>query len=443
MRKVSVIGLGKLGLPLATCLAYKGNNVVGIDIDQFKVNLINQGKSPIYEPGLQALLEKCDTNLKATNDFQSIVDTNVVFMVVSTPSKGDGGYSLEQVLSVAQMIGEVMKSAKEYQVITLVSTVMPGDVENHLKPALERASGKECGKDFGLCYNPEFIALGNVIEGLLNPDFVLIGEYDRRSGDVVEQIYREMCENNPPVERMSIINAEITKISLNSYITMKMTFANILAEMCERYRGADVDAVTKALGRDRRIAPYYLKGALSYGGPCFPRDNRAFYLSAKRVGCEAKFPLVTDELNEQQNERVASLILKELGENDRKVAFLGLSYKPETDVIEESASVKIIQRLLQNGIKVTAYDPAAVATAKEVLGNLVEYSKNVEECVKDADLCVIATPLKEFLELPDILSRINKDNLTIIDCWRILRDKVTQLPLQCKYVGLGLYREPE
>jgi UDPglucose 6-dehydrogenase len=334
-----------------------------------------------------------------------------------------------------------MRTTKKYQVITLVSTVMPGDVENHLKPALEHASGKECGKDFGLCYNPEFIALGNVIKGLLNPDFVLIGEYDKRSGDVVEQVYREMCENNPPMERMSIINAEIAKIALNSYITMKMTFANILAEICERYKGADVDAVTKALGRDRRISPYYLKGALSYGGPCFPRDNRAFYLSAKRVGCEARLPLVIDELNEQQNERVVSLILKELGNKGGKVAFLGLSYKPETDVIEESASIKIIRRLLQSGKKVTVYDPAAMATAKEELGNLVEYSNNMEECVKDADLCVIATPWEDFLELPNILSRINKDHLTIIDCWRILRENVTQLPLQCKYIGLGLYRE--
>jgi len=441
--KVCVVGLGKLGLPFAACLAYKGYDVVGIDIDRSKVNLINQGKSPIYEPRLQELLEKCSTNLRATSEFQAIVDADVVFIVVNTPSKEDGSYSLDQVLSAAQMVGEAMRLTKKYQVIVLVSTVMPGDTENYLKPSLEHVSGKKCGRDFGLCYNPEFIALGNVIEGLLNPDFVLIGEYDRRCGDIVEQIYKKMCENDPPIERMSIINAEIVKIALNSYITMKITFANVLAEICERYEGADIDVVTRALGRDRRVSPYYLKGGLSYGGPCFPRDNRAFYLCAKRVGCDARFALVTDELNEHQNERVASLILKELGDKGGKVAFLGLSYKPGTDVIEESASIKIIKRLLQSGdkVRIIVYDPIAIAATKRVLGEHVEYAENMEECIKDADLCVIATPWQDFLELPDVLSRVNNNDLIIIDCWRMLRDRVAQLPSRCKYIGLGLYRK--
>jgi UDPglucose 6-dehydrogenase len=304
-------------------------------------------------------------------------------------------------------------------------------MENRIKPFLEEVTGKKCGTDFGLCYNPEFIALGDVIRGLLEPDFVLIGESDPLAGSILADMYRHICTNNPPIERTSFINAEIAKIAINSYITMKITFANLLAEICENTVGADVDEVTRIIGRDSRIGAKYLKGGLGYGGPCFPRDNIAFARFAEFVGVKAELPIIVHQTNLSQVKRVIKKI-EQLNLNAAtKIGILGLSYKPDTPIVEESQSIMLAKELSSLGYVVHVYDPLALEEARKVLGDTVIYDKTLESCIKNVDVVVLATPWKLFKTI-DMKGKI------IIDCWRLLRDR-EDLKKNNHYIPLGVY----
>jgi UDPglucose 6-dehydrogenase len=303
------------------------------------------------------------------------------------------------------------------------------------KPLLEKLSGKKCGKDFGLCYNPEFIALGNVIEGLIKPDLVLIGQYDDHAGKLLQNIYEKVCENNPPIVRTSMLNAEIAKIALNSYVTMKISFANMLAEICEEVPGADVDEVTKVLGLDSRIGSKYLKGGLGYGGPCFHRDNKAFCSFAKRYGVNAILAKATDEINVKVSERVVNTVLRLVTNKDAKIVILGLTYKPGTYVVEESQSLIIAKKLAEEGYKVIVHDPMGLGPSKTVLGNLVEYCDSLDECLKEGDVFILTTPWNEYTHLkPEMFKR----NIIFIDCWRLLKEKLGSS--RVKYIALGIGR---
>src|SRR2546421_2996391 len=285
---ISVIGLGKLGAPIAACFAARGFQVNAVDTDAQKVDAIGRGVPPVHEPGLAELLQESKGRLLATQDTEAAVrDSEATFIVVSTPSEADGGFSLRYALATCEAIGRALHNKVSYHLIVLTSTVMPGSTGGEIKSALERASGKRCGKDFGLCYSPEFIALGTVIRDFYHPDFLLIGESDPTAGDLLSDVYARTCKNSPTIARMNFINAEITKLAVNTYITTKISYANMLARLCEKLPEADVNAVTDALGLDTRIGAKYLKGAVSYGGPCFPRDNRALAAPAARVGASS------------------------------------------------------------------------------------------------------------------------------------------------------------
>ena len=231
------------------------------------------------------------------------------FVIVPTPSTKDGTFSTDYVEAVAAEMGSILRTKDAYHLIVITSTVLPGDMKQ-IQDLLERTSGKICAKDFGLCYNPDFIALGSVVRDFLNPDMILIGESDKKAGDALENIHKNLINNKPNIHRMSFYNAELTKIALNSYCTLKITFANTLAEICENMPGGNVDHVTDALGDDSRIGRKYLKGGLSYGGPCFPRDNRAFAKSAEKFGCNTPLAVRTDQINDyHRNERIPNKLL--------------------------------------------------------------------------------------------------------------------------------------
>ena len=284
--------------------------------------------------------------------------SEITLIIVPTPSGPDGMFSTKYVLDAAEQIGAALRKKNEWHLVTLCATVMPGATGGELLPALEAHSGKKCGVDFGLCYNPEFIALGSVIHDMLNPDMILIGESDARSGGLLEKLYKGVCESNPRVQRMNFVNAEITKISVNTYVTTKISYANMLAEVCETVPGADVDVVTSAIGCDSRIGRRYLKGATGYGGPCFPRDNVAFSALARANGVPALLAEATDEINRRQVDRLEELVLSRLPAGG-VAGVLGLSYKPETEVVEESQGMALALRLGKRGVRVVVFDPAA------------------------------------------------------------------------------------
>ncbi len=444
MRGISIVGLGKLGLPMAACLASKGYNVTGVDVSPETVLAVNEGRSPIHEPGLAELLERCRRSLSATDDYDSAVRySDVTFIVVPTPSNDAGGFSTTFVEAAAGSIGRALRSKEGFHVVALTSTVLPGVTQGTVRPLLEGSSGKQCGVDFGLCYNPEFIALGSVIRDFQNPDMVLIGESDRRSGDILSGIYRRVCDNDPAMARMTPYNAELTKIALNTYVTMKITFANTVAELCENVPGGDVDVVTGALGLDSRIGPKYLKGGLGYGGPCFPRDNKALSFFARQVGCQAKLCETTDDVNHHQAERIVRLVQQKMAEVEgKKVALLGLTYKADTDVTEESAALKIATALVQHGAKVQVYDPSVVNGWWRAPGvDNVTYAESAIACLDGAELCILATPWHEFNELTveDFLGNMKRP--VLLDCWRFFDRPEFQDKLDWLAVGLAPAQE--
>jgi len=434
--RISVVGLGKLGLCVAACLAYKGCKVFGVDVDPRKVDSINRGVVPIYEPRLSEMLGTCRDILTATQDYRyAIKNSDVTFIVVNTPSNPDGSYSSKQLIPASREIGHAIKDKNSFHVVAVTSTVLPGITDNIVKPTLEDTSGKRCGTDFGLCYNPEFIALGSVIHDFLNPDLVLIGESDTKSGEVLSRIYRKICENDPKIVRMSVANAELTKIALNSYVTMKISFANTLAEICERLPGGDVDVVTSALGLDKRIGSRYIKGGLGFGGPCFPRDNDAFSFFAKQIGCRARLAEACDQVNKDQIGRIVQIVERKLNGNG-KIAILGLTYKTNTNIIESSQAIDIAKALRGCGHSISVYDPLGMDNAKDLLRDEVEYANSAKECIANADVCIIATPWDEFKKLSPEDFTTEVDRPVIIDCWRILdRNHFSE---KTDYVGIGL-----
>jgi UDPglucose 6-dehydrogenase len=419
--RIAVVGLGKLGAPLAAVMASKGNEVLGIDVNPEAVRLLNEGLAPVEEPGLQDLVTGSRERLTATTDLAAAADSGVSILLVPTPSDERGAFSNEHLLAAIDEIGRGLSGREGYHVLVVGSTVMPGSCDAVIRPAIESASGRRVGETLGLCYSPEFIALGNVIRDMLEPDMVLIGESDSRAGDVHERLYASVCENDPPVRRMSLVNAELTKIAVNTYVTMKISYANALAEMCERLPGADVEAVTDALGLDTRIGRKYLRGAIAYGGPCFPRDNKAFGVLARDLGTEPLLAEATDAVNVAQTDRLARVVESRL-EPGSTVGILGLAYKPYTGVVEESPGVSLARLLGKSGYEVRVYDPAATEAALDALGGLAVGASSVEELLEHSDVVVIATPWPEFAELPiGELGRKGRRTV-VIDCWRLLPD---------------------
>jgi len=431
--KLSIIGLGKLGSPMAAVMAHKGNQVVGVDLNPAFVKAIQEGRPPVNEPGLAEMIQANRERLTATESYEeAILATDVTFIIVPTPSDPDGRFSMRYVLSAAEKIGAALKKKTEWHLVVLSSTVMPGSVGGILQPALEKHSGKKCGPDFGLCYNPEFIALGSVIRDMLRPDMILIGESDERSGAILEALYSQTCESNPRIQRMNYVNAELTKLSVNTFVTTKISYANMLAQVCDTLPGADVDVVTTAIGCDSRIGQKYLKGALGYGGPCFPRDNVAFSALARANGVPALLAEATDALNKRQVPRLADAILARMPKGGT-VGILGLSYKPNTEVIEESQGVGLASHLLAQGVRVAVYDPEAMTNARALLSG-AEFASSAADCARKADVVAITTAWDEFKRLT---SSDFKAGATVLDCWRILpREALGDLTVL--YLGSGL-----
>lgn len=435
---VSVVGLGKLGACMAAAIASRGVRTIGVDVSLTAVQKIQQKLAPVFEPGLAEMIASCDGKLDATVDLASAIrQTNITFVVVPTPSNPDGSFSLEYVVAAMGPIGRALRDKSGRHTVVLTSTVLPGSTDYVVKPLLEKASGKRCGTDFGVCYSPEFIALGSVLRDFLNPDLLLIGECDPEAGAQLEAFYRDALKIDAPAVRMSPVNAELAKIALNTYVTTKITFANMLAELCERLPGGDVDAVTKALGLDRRIGPKYLSGALGYGGPCFPRDNSAMARLLDEMGVSSQLPNTVDQFNRSLPGRVVWMV-EELAPNPRRIAVLGLAYKPHTNVVDESQGVAIALELADKGFDVSVFDPVANEPARRFLGDAVRYASSVAECVRGAAIIVIATGWPEFSSVFQQTENSNPRPI-VIDGWRLLRASIPSSD-GVAYRGVGMGR---
>ncbi len=422
IENASLVGLGKLGLCLAGVYAKQGLNTIGVDIEKRVVDAINAGQSPIVEPGLDELMAAVGgKSLHATLDHREAVEkTDITVILVATPSNPDGSFSNRYVESALKSLATALKeSTKPYHLFVISSTVIPGSIEGSFIPLIEKYSGRKLNEGFGMAFDPDFVALGNVINGFLRPDLVIIGQSDARAGDLVEEIHHKICENKPSIHRMSLTSGEIAKVSLNSYITVKISFANTLANICERIPGADVDAITAAIGVDKRISPYYFRGGLSYGGTCFPRDTHAFVTFAKQHGDDADMIKAVQRVNQFQDEHLVELAQKYVvANNGNAVGVLGLAFKPHTPVITESPGIKLIHGLRTSDVEIVVHDPLAIESTKVVFNDEIEYVSSVEECLSRVNVCIITNMDKAYKAAVE--NFVPERPITIIDTWRLL-----------------------
>lgn len=435
--RLSLVGLGKLGLCLACCFAEKGFETIGIDIEERVVNSVNQGIAPWYEPRLDDFLARHGgKTLRATTHHREAIEqTNITFVLVATPSNPDGSFSNRFVESALRSLAEALRqSKKEHHIFVISSTVMPGSIESSFIPILEQYSGRKLNEGFSVCFDPDFVALGKVITDFLNPDLVLVGESNTEVGAQIEAIHRTMCENKPAISRMSLVSAELAKVCLNAYVTTKISFANSVANLCEKVPGADVDAITKAIGADRRISPYYFQGGLAFGGTCFPRDTKAYMTVANKYGVQADIIHAVERVNQYQNQHLVEVVLRELEEcQNKSVGVMGLAFTGNTPVIVESPAIKLIAELIKRDVRVIAYDPLAIDNTKGVFGSAVEYVHSAENCLTYSGL-VVLTLRNAQIKLA-VENCVPDRPLTVVDCWRMIDTK--KLVHNVKYVALG------
>ena len=422
-KKISVLGLGKLGACYAAFYASKGYPIIGLDINQNNIDLLNKGISPVKEPGLQELINNHKAFIRATSDHGRLLsDSDLTFIILPTPSKPNGLFSVDYVVQAAKDIGPHLRNKKGYHVFTLVSTVLPEDSRKYIIPAFEKNSGKKCGVDFGYVYSPSLIAIGDILKNLQEPDFLFLGAHDERSREMVASVYNDIYNNEKSVEHMTIESAELAKISLNAYVTMKITFANILGHICTNLEQADVDDITNALGKDQRVGRKYLRSGLGYGGTCFPRDNYAFAAMSKKFGVSSPMALLTHKLNDQVWQRNLSTILKSAGK-DKRIGVLGISYRPKITLSDKSQALFITQGLIKKRCKVMLFEPLGHEhEAIRILGKKVDYATTLPKIFKKCDVIFISNNDQMFTEIPKIVEKISAKK-TIIDPWGMFTKK--------------------
>ena len=400
IQSASVFGLGKLGACIAATLAARGFEVVGIDIDPEKVRRVNAGLAPVDEPMLAETVQAGHARLRASTDAHEAAKTDISFFIPPSPSLPDGSFSNEFLLRAMQSCaGMVRQAGKKGHLFACSSTTTPGACDSVLIPMIEKELRGKCGRDFGFLYNPEFIALGNVISGLLEPDMVLIGESDPESGAALAAMYKKYNRNQPNIARMSVVSAELAKISLNSYITMKISFTNQLRMIAEQFPKADIHAVLDAIGSDSRIGRKYLRAGLSFGGPCFPRDNRLVADTARQAGLTAPLAEASDLINEATKTNLVEKVKAQITKNET-VAVLGLAYKPDTYITEEAAGLYLAQQLKRQGYRVVVHDGAATPANSPSLHEFEVISDlKALRTRKDVKLAVICCPWPQYKDL--------------------------------------------
>jgi UDPglucose 6-dehydrogenase len=436
---VSVVGLGKLGLPLACCFATK-LQTIGVDVNAEVVSAVNDGRAPWSEPRLGELLAAHGgRSLRATLDHREAIEaTGITFVLVPTPSNPDGGFSnailLQALTSLAEALGG---SRKPSHLFVVSSTVMPGTIERELVPAIESASGRKAGDGFEVCYDPDFVALGETVKGFFNPELIIIGETNEAAGERVARVHRAVCQNTPHIARMSIASAEVAKVALNAYITLKITFANHLANICERVPGADVDAITQAVGTDSRISRKYFTGGMAFGGTCFPRDTFAFKKLSTSVGVGSPLMEATEEINDLQTARLVEVV-RACRTGGGAVGVAGVAFRRDTPVITGSPAVELIERLLADDVRVIAFDPLAHEVARVKFGNAIEYAASLEDCLADSEVVAVTHRSREFKHTLE--AYVSDHPITIVDCWRLLDPGRVAAPMRVR--ALGRWSEP-
>lgn len=422
--RISIFGLGYVGAVSAGCLASQGNQVVGVDTIRAKVDAINEGRSPIIEKDIGALIDQsvCAGRLRATDKVaEAVADTELSLICVGTPSLPNGALDLSYVKAVCEQIGSALREKDDFHVVVARSTMLPGSMKSTVIPALESASGKVAGRDFGVCINPEFLRESTAVYDYFHPPKTVIGEVDRRSGDIVASLYESM---EAPLIRTRIEVAEMVKYTDNVWHALKICFANEIGNICKELT-VDGHQVMEIFCQDTKLnlSPYYLKPGFAFGGSCLPKDVRALNYKAKSLDLDT--PVLTSILrnNQYQVERGMSLVVN--GGRRKKIGVLGIAFKAGTDDLRESPIVEVIERLIGKGYDLRLYDrnvslASLVGANREYILNHIPHifclmADKIEEVIEHADTLVLGTNDEEFASVADKI----KPGQEVIDLVRI------------------------
>jgi len=395
--KITIIGTGYVGLVTGACFAETGATVHCVDIDKEKIEQLNNGKIPIYEPGLDEMIER---NTKKNRLFfstdlkEGLKDSEAAFICVGTPSDTDGSADLKYVLQVASDIGKYLD---HYMVVVTKSTVPIGTSEKVRKAVKEQLDKRNVDFEFDVASNPEFLKEGDAINDFMKPDRIVIGTDNEKAEEVLRKLYKPFLLNGHPILFMDIPSAEMTKYAANAMLATRISFMNELSRLCDRV-GADINNVRKGIGSDPRIGSKFLYAGVGYGGSCFPKDVKALIKTAKEHGVELEIVQSVESANQKQKKILVQKVLEHFG-NDIKgktFAVWGLAFKPNTDDMREAPSIEIINGLLEKGAQIKAYDPVAMENAKKIFGDTIEYSKDEYEALIDADAMLLVTEWNEF-----------------------------------------------
>jgi len=397
--KICVIGTGYVGLVAGTCLAEMGNTVICVDKDTEKLERLSAADIPIYEPGLEELIHSnvSEGRLSFSSDLaDSVKSSEVCFIAVGTPEGADGEADLSAVYEVAKQIGIIMSGNSDYKLIVNKSTAPIGTAHK-----LKKIIQQETSCEFDIVSNPEFLKQGAAVDDFLKPDRIVIGVESERASKIMQEIYAPFLRTGNPVLLMDLCSAEMTKYASNAFLAMKISYANMLANLCEK-TGADVDMVRKGMSLDSRIGSKFLFAGLGYGGSCFPKDVKALIGVAKKNDCDESLLKAIDEINVSQRKLFAEKIIQKFeGDiNGKTIAVWGLSFKPKTNDMREAPSVDIINSLLEKGAKIQAFDPKAFECAFKIFGDKISYMKNAYDALAGAECMLLLTEWNEF-RLPD------------------------------------------
>ena len=403
LERVSVFGLGRVGLVMAVSLAKHGYRVAGIDVDPNILRKLAKGEASFYEPNLAEYLTLAlrTKRLTVTQDPSVNSRSDLAYVAVGTPSLKDGSMDVGRIEEVCRTIGRSLRDAGRHQLVIVKSTVLPGTARNVVIPILESESGKVAGKDFSVCSNPEFLREGNAIHDTEHPDRIIIGSDDASAIRKLENVYRTFHGRKlPPIIKTTFENAELTKYANNAFLATKVSFINSIANIAERVPHADVKSVAQGIGLDERIGPKFLNAGLGWGGSCLPKDLAALLNFSMGIKPDAGLIDAVVATNRRQGEKAAGLAREALGSLDGKqIAVLGLAFKPETDDMRDAVSIAVVNSLLTAGATVAVWDPRAMRQAQRMLGHRVRHATGAVNCLERADCCIIVTEWPEFKNL--------------------------------------------
>ena len=433
---ISVTGLGYVGLSTAVAFASRGLRVTGYDVDEAKVAKINRGETTFHEPRVGEMLRASLKRGFRASAQPSLAD--VYFITVGTPSLPDGGVDLSFVMSAARDIGRALGETEGYRLVVVKSTVPPGTTEGVVKPLIESESGRSFGPTLGLAMNPEFLREGSAIEDSLHPDRIVVGETDVRSGDSLLKLYKRVYgPRMPKVLRTNPVNAELIKYANNSFLATKVSYINMVANLCEKIPGADVEVIARGIGMDKRIGKAFLRAGAGWGGSCWPKDLMAMKSKFREVGVDAPLIDAAQKVNDSQPLRLVQAAKELLGDiTGKKIAVLGLSFKPDTDDIRGAVSLSLIRALLTGGALVRVYDPVAMDSVRDLFHQEIDFASSPIEAIRGSECCILVTEWEEFGMLRPRDFASNMLSPVVVDGRRVF-DPAKMRGVQYAAVGLG------